>query len=270
MDRDDLLFVCDLVRKRSGIVLGEDKAYLLESRLLPVARSFSHADIHALVQAMRRQPADAVVTAVVEAMTTNESSFFRDSKPFDLFRTVVLPKIMAANDASRRIRIWSAACSTGQEPYTLAICLREEAAKLAGWDVEIVASDLAQKVIDKAGEGVYSQFEIQRGLPIQILMKYFTQAEDGCWAVKPEIRNIVTFRRQNLLEDFSGLGRFDVVFCRNVLIYFDDSTRKQVLQGIHRLLPSGGALCLGSSETTAAAGPIFKPYDGAAGVHTPS
>ena len=164
-------------------------------------------------------------------MTTNESFFFRDKIPFDHFRDAIMPGLMAARARERRIRIWCAAASTGQEPYSLAMCLKEMKQKLGGWRVEILGTDLSTEVLEKAKAGVYSQFEVQRGLPIQMLVKYFSQVGDT-WQIAPEIRAMVQYRPLNLLADFAHLGRFDVVFCRNVLIYFDQETKIGVLNRI--------------------------------------
>ncbi|HET8728649.1 MAG TPA: protein-glutamate O-methyltransferase, partial [Alphaproteobacteria bacterium] len=222
-----------------------------------------------LAASIRGRKDEALLRDVTEAMTTNESSFFRDSKPFDLFRQVVLPSLLKARAGSRRIRIWSAACSTGQEPYSLAMILHEEQAKLAGWTVEIVGTDLSTEVLDRARAGLYTQFEVQRGLPITHLVKYFTQAGDK-WELKPEIRRMVSYREFNLLGDLAGLGSFDIVFCRNVLIYFDQPTKSRVLDGISRMMPPDGVLYLGGAETVLGITDRFKPVEGHRGLYQPA
>jgi chemotaxis protein methyltransferase CheR len=199
-------------------------------------------------------------------MTTNESFFFRDSKPFELFQAETLPMLLRTRAQRRSIRIWSAACSTGQEPYSLAMILREEAAKLAGWRIEIVATDLSTEVLEKAKVGLYSQFEVQRGLPIKFLMKHFAQVSE-MWQIDASIRAMVKFRELNLLEDLNPLGQFDVIFCRNVLIYFDQLTKRTVLERMAKLMPADGVLYLGGAETVLGVSEQFKPVPGQRGVY---
>ena len=248
MNVDDFNLLAKLIRDRSGLTLTKDKGYLLESRLLPVARQYSLKTLEELVMKLRSRPDNALIRDVVEAMTTNESFFFRDIKPFDQFKTVVLPHLMSIKAATRSIKIWSAACSSGQEPYSLAMILKEEKAKLTGWNIDIIATDLSTQILQKAQLGQYAQFEVQRGLPIQLLVKYFKQNGDR-WQIDQSIRDMVRFRPLNLLEDFSSLGGFDVIFCRNVLIYFDQPTKAQVLDRMSRQLSSDGFLFLGGAET---------------------
>jgi chemotaxis protein methyltransferase CheR len=193
MNRDDFDMICRLLRQRSGLVLSPDKAYLMESRLLPVARKWKLAGFEDLVKSIRSKPDEALIRDVVEAMTTNESFFFRDIKPFDQFKELVLPAMLKNRAGQRRLRIWSAACSSGQEPYSLAMILSEMAAHLAGWTIEIVATDLSTEILGRAREGVYSQFEVQRGLPVTLLVKYFVQSGDR-WQISPKIRSMVDYR----------------------------------------------------------------------------
>lgn len=248
MSPADFDFLAAFLRQRSGLTLGPEKGYLLESRLMPVARRWGVPDLGALVARLRGGVPDSMAVEVVEAMTTNESFFFRDSKPFDQFRDFVLPQLLRSRSATRSIRIWSAACSHGQEPYSLAMLLKEKEAALAGWRVEILATDISRDVLRRAEEGVYSQFEVQRGLPIRQLMQYFTQ-EGERWRVKPTLRSMVNFRYFNLLDDPGVLGRFDVVFLRNVLIYFDPPTKTRVLEAVARQMAPDGVLFLGGAET---------------------
>ncbi len=248
MNVEDFNLLAKLIRDKSGLNLTKDKGYLLESRLLPVARQHGLKALEELVMRLRSRPDNALIRDIVEAMTTNESFFFRDVKPFDQFKAVVLPHLLATKAASRGIRIWSAACSSGQEPYSLAMILKEEKARLQGWNIEIVATDLSTQILSKAQAGLYAQFEVQRGLPIQLLVKYFKQVGDR-WQVDQSIRDMVRFRPLNLLEDFASLGTFDVVFCRNVLIYFDQPTKTQVLERISRQMSAQGFLFLGGAET---------------------
>jgi chemotaxis protein methyltransferase CheR len=202
----------------------------------------------------------------MEAMTTNESFFFRDQKPFDLFRNDLLPKVMQDRATQKSFRIWSAAASSGQEPYTLSIILKEEAAKLAGWRYEIIGTDISLDILAKAKAGLYSQFEVQRGMPIQLLVKYFDKVEDQ-WQVKKEIRDYVTYKYFNLLESMRSLGRFDIIFCRNVLIYFDPPTKTKVLSEIASVLQPDGVLILGGAETVLGISDRFSPVQGKRGVY---
>ena len=248
MNSADFDFICRLLKERSGLLLASDKAYLLESRLLPVVRRRNMKSLDDLVASLRQRLEEETVRDVVEAMTTNESSFFRDLKPFEQFRDFLLPELMKGRAGKRTLRIWSAACSSGQEPYSLAMLLSEHKEKLAGWQVEIVATDLSTEILEKAQAGLYTQFEVQRGLPIQMLVKYFRQ-EGERWRIDPGLASMVKFRALNLLEDFTHLGQFDVVFLRNVLIYFDQPTKTMVLDRIARVLQPDGYLYLGGAET---------------------
>jgi chemotaxis protein methyltransferase CheR len=261
----DFDFICQILRQRSGLVLGNDKAYLLESRLLPVARKYRLASFEDLVRLIRVKNDEQVIKDVVEAMTTNESFFFRDTKPFDQFKQIVLPTLMAARP-NKQIRIWSAACSSGQEPYSLSMILSEMAHQLPGWKIDIVGTDLSTEILDRAKEGVYSQFEAQRGLPVTLLVKYFTQVGDR-WQINAKIRSMVQYREFNLLTDPRSLGRFDVVFCRNVLIYFDQPTKGKILNNIAGLMPADGFLFLGGAETVLGITDRFQLLAGQRGVY---
>lgn len=270
MNLQDFDFLREFVKARSGLVLSADKQYLIESRLAPVARNAGLSDLSDLVQKLRQQNAPRGLDVdVVEAMLTNETFFFRDKIPFDQFREIAIPALLAARAHERCIRIWSAAASTGQEPYSLAMCLQELAPQLAGWRIEIVATDLSMNVLEKAKSGVYSQFEVQRGLPIQMLIKYFSRAGEA-WQILPEIRAMVQFRPFNLLNDLGGLGTFDIVFCRNVLIYFDQSTKVGVLERMTRAIAPDGYLVLGAAETVIGLNDNFKPVQDQHGLYTPS
>lgn len=260
--------VCKLLKDRSGIVITSDKAYLLDNRLQPVARKWGHADIDSLIKVLLSRSDDRLVKDVVDAMTTNESLFFRDMKPFDQLRDVLLPKLMAERAATRRIRIWSAACSSGQEPYSIAMLLKELGPKVAGWKFEIMATDLSAEIVNKAKAGLYSQFEVQRGLPITHLVKYFVQEADR-WRISDDLRRMVTFREFNLMDHPRSLGKFDVVFCRNVLIYFDPPTKAAVLANIADQLEPDGALYLGGAETVLGVTDRFEPAPQHRGVYHP-
>jgi len=267
MNVTDFEIIARLLKERSGLALNKEKAYLLESRLNPVARKWNFSGFDELAQAIRNRGEEALLVDVTEAMTTNESFFFRDQKPFDQFNDMVLPHLLEARAAQRSFRIWSAACSSGQEPYTLAMLLQEHADKLAGWRVEIVATDLSNEILDKAKEGLYSQFEVQRGLPIAHLVKYFAQVGDR-WQIDESLRKMIKFQQFNLLGDLSILGKFDVVFCRNVLIYFDMPTKTQVLNGIAGLLPADGFLYLGGAETVLGTTDRFEIMQGHRGIYS--
>jgi chemotaxis protein methyltransferase CheR len=263
-----------LLKERSGLVLTQDKQYLVESRLMPVARRVGLDNLSTLVHNLKRQDAEPLIVEVVEAMMTNETFFFRDRLPFDHIRDTIVPALMQARAAQKRIRIWCAAASSGQEPYSLAMvlkdmmALKDVGASLAGWRVDILATDLSAEVLEKAKAGLYSQFEVQRGLPIQLLIKHFTQVGD-CWQLSPDIRAMVQFRPFNLLNDFAPLGTFDVVFCRNVLIYFDQDAKVAVLDRLARQIERDGYLVLGAAETVVGLTEQFKPYPERRGLYMP-
>jgi chemotaxis protein methyltransferase CheR len=262
-------FLRQCLKERSGLVLSGDKQYLVESRLLPVARKAGIAGLSELVGALKGNRGDELMTRVVEAMTTNETFFFRDKVPFESFRAVVLPALLAARRASRTIRIWCAAASTGQEPYSLAIALKEIGSDVAGWRIELIATDLSNEVLEKARQGIYSQFEVQRGLPIQLLIKYFSQVGD-LWQIAPELRAMVKFQQLNLLSDLSRLGMFDLIFCRNVLIYFDQETKINLLNRLSQAVATDGYLVLGAAETVVGLTDCFKVAADLRGVYTPN
>jgi chemotaxis protein methyltransferase CheR len=265
----DFDYLRQLLRTRSGLVLSAEKQYLAESRLLPVARKHGLASLAELVDKLKTAAATPLGTDVVEAMTTNESFFFRDKVPFDHFRDTIMPALLTARAREKRIRIWCTACATGQEPYSLAMSLKSVGAALAGWRIEIIATDLSNEVLVKAKAGIYSQFEVQRGLPIQLLVKFFSQVGDA-WQIAPEIRGMVHFRPLNLLKDFSALGTFDLVFCRNVLIYFDQPTKIDVLNRLARQMTSESFLVLGAAETVVGLTDGFKPMAERRGLYVPN
>jgi chemotaxis protein methyltransferase CheR len=263
----DYEFLRKLLKERSGLDLSSDKQYLVESRLIPLARRVGLAGIAELVAKMKTG-SEALTAEVAEAMTTNETFFFRDKIPFDHLREAVLPELMRARANRRSLRIWCAASSTGQEPYSIAMCLKEFAA-LAGWRVEIVATDLSQAVLEKSRAGIFSQFEVQRGLPIQMLVKHFTQIGE-LWQLNADIRAMVQHRQLNLLQDFSHLGTFDVIFCRNVLIYFDQDTKVGIFDRLARMIEPDGVLALGAAESVVGISDAFKPYPERRGLYRPN
>ncbi len=248
MTGNDFTFIAAMLKDRSGLIITPDKQYLLETRLTPIVRELGLDGLAALIELLRQPASQGVRDRVVDAMTTNETSFFRDTHPFETLRRSVFPDLIARRSASRALRIWSAACSTGQEPYSLAMMLKDHFPVLGHWKLEIIATDLSPSVLARAREGFYSTFEVQRGMPIHSLIRHFDQMEGG-WRIKPVLREAVTFRPANLLEDFSNLGQFDLVLCRNVLIYFDQPTKSRILQAMTRRLAADGALLLGGAES---------------------
>ena len=269
MNIDDFNLVAKILKDRSGLVLGSDKAYLLESRLNPVARKYDLAGVDDLAAMIRTGGNEKLLVDITEAMTTNESFFFRDQKPFDQFRDLVLPYMLDHRSQAKTLRIWCAACSSGQEPYSLAMLLKEQAAGLAGWTVEILATDLSQEILTKAKEGVYSQFEVQRGLPVRHLVKYFKQDGER-WQISDEIRSMVSFKSHNLLQQPQGLQQVDVVFCRNVLIYFDPETKTRTLESVSEVMAEDGFLFLGGAETVLGVSERFQLIPGQRGVYGPT
>jgi chemotaxis protein methyltransferase CheR len=269
MKDDVFTFLAKLLRDQSGLALPRDKEYLLESRLAPVARQHGHQSIDAMCAAIRGGQNRAAERDIVEAMTTNESFFFRDTATFDTFRKSILPTLLTARAGSKSLRIWFAACSSGQEPYSVAMILEEERARFAGWNVEMVATDISNEMIQRSRNGLYTHFEAQRGLPIQLLAKYFDKEEQG-WRVKAPMRERIKFRPFNLLESHSSLGVFDIIFCRNVLIYFDLPTKRDVLERMSRQMARDGVLFLGGAETVIGVSDRFAPHPGHAGIFVPA
>ena len=237
-----------LLKARSGLVIGPDKTYLLQTRLGGMLRREKLADLPALAAKLRAPGAEKLIGEVVEAMTTNESFFFRDEKPFQHVRALAIPRLLAVRPPGVPLRIWSAAASSGQEAYSLAMIVQDLRAVIGDRRVEIVGTDIAREQVARAREGVYSQFEIQRGLPMQMLVKYFRK-EPPNWRVNDALRGLVRFQEGNLLGDLRALGQFDIVFCRNVLIYFDAPTKSRVLDSLARQMPTDGLLYLGGAET---------------------
>lgn len=269
MKPEDFDLFANMVKQRSGLVLSRDKSYLLESRLMPVARRYNLSSLEDMARALRQTRDETMMTAITEAMTTNETFFFRDQKPFTLFEKTILPHMITSRATKKHMRIWSAASSSGQEAYSLAMLCSENAAKLQGWRIEIVGTDLSREMVERAKTGIYSQFEVQRGMPITLLVKYFTQLSGDRWQIKDNIRQMVQFREGNLLTDFNALGHFDVVYCRNVLIYFDAPTKGGVLDRIASIMPNDGFLLLGGAETVLGITERFKPSGTEHGLYSP-
>ncbi|WP_213290138.1 protein-glutamate O-methyltransferase CheR [Bradyrhizobium sp. sGM-13] len=268
MTPPDYEYLRKLLKDHSGLDLSADKQYLIQSRLLPLSRKCGVSGIGELVQKMKGG-SSSIIVQVVEAMTTNETFFFRDKVPFEHFRDTIMPELLKARAGRKSIRIWCAAGSTGQEPYSLAMSLKEMGTALAGWRIEIIATDLSQEVLEKSKSGIYSQFEVQRGLPIQLLVKYFKQNGE-LWQISPELRGMVQHRQLNLLHDFSQLGTFDVIFCRNVLIYFDQETKINIFGRLAKAMEGDGFLVLGAAETVVGLTDVFKPFPDKRGLYRPS
>jgi chemotaxis protein methyltransferase CheR len=240
--------LCDFLRRSSGLVMEQSKQYLVESRVMPIVRRERLSGLDELVLILQKGTSPKLAKDVIEAMTINETYFFRDKSPFDQFRSVMLPALIAARQNEKRLRIWSAAASSGQEAYSLAMVLDENASRLAGWKIEVLGTDLSEQVLEKARKGIYSQFEVQRGLPTPMLLRHFNQIGES-WQISDNLRSKVTFRSLNLLADFTSLGRFDLILCRNVLIYFDAVRKTDILTRMTRIMAPDGYLTLGASES---------------------
>ncbi len=259
MTEEDIAFLAQMVRRRSGIVLSAHKARFIAGQLAPVARRFGFRDVGGLIGELSHGR-DSLARAVTEALTTNESSFFRDKAAFDHFRDSVLPKLIEARAKTKRLRIWCAACAAGQEPYSVAMLLEEAKLAQQGWKIDLIATDLSSEMIARCEDGLYSHFEVQRGLAIRRLVAHFTQ-EGGGWRINENFRRLVMFRQFNLLDSYGWLDDLDVVFCRNVLIYFDHKTKASVLDKIAETLQPDGALMLGHTESVRGLSDVFVPLD---------
>jgi chemotaxis protein methyltransferase CheR len=245
----DFDYVRTLVQEHSAVVLERDKLYLAEARLGSLARQEGHLSAEHLVAQLRVLPENGLQRKVVEAMTTNETSFFRDVHPFEALRKVLIPELLARRAKERTLRIWSAACSSGQEPYSIALLLREHFPQLQTWKVTLLASDYCTDVLQRARQGTFSQLDVNRGLPARLLVKHFQQHGRN-WQINEEIRRSIEFRQLNLVSPWSALGSFDIVFLRNCLIYFSLATKQAILAKVRQILRPGGCLFLGGAETT--------------------
>jgi chemotaxis protein methyltransferase CheR len=261
---EDLEFVAAMARSRAGLMLGAERAFFVESRLATLARREGVPSVDALMAQLRASPGEPLVRATVEVLATPETSFFRDRTPFDHLRDDVLPDL-AARRLDGKVRIWCAGCSTGQEPYSLAMMVEEYGDRFPTLQLEILATDISTRALEKAQSGLYTQFEVQRGLPIRLLISHFEKADDN-WQASPRLRQAVRWGRLNLMNDFTKLGRFDVLLCRNVLSYFDVAPRQQVLKRLADALADDGCLVLGAEET-AAMPEAFEPARGGGGLH---
>lgn len=265
MTPNDIEFIASVLKKRSGLIIGNDKAYLVESRLSPLARQTGFQNVESLIASLRTRKDESLLAQVTDAMTTNETLFFRDKLPFDQFSDIVLPSLTKTR-AMHDLKVLSAACSTGQEPYSLAMQMEELRPQFPRVSLNIHAIDISKRCLEKASSGLYSQFEVQRGLPIQYLVRYFTKTDES-WRLNPKIRSMVKFSAFNLLDDLRSLGRQDVIFLRNVLIYFDIETKKNILESMASLLAPDGFLFLGSTETVLGVTEVFKPVTGHRGLY---
>ncbi|ADB18009.1 MCP methyltransferase, CheR-type [Pirellula staleyi DSM 6068] len=250
-------FLASFIGKRTGIVLEPEKAYLVDARLAPIARQANFASIDAMVGALRLGSSPQLERAVLDAMTTNETSFFRDAHPFEALRLEILPDLVEQRAKQRALSIWSAACSTGQEAYTISMILREHFPQLSTWNLQILGTDICHQVLERAREAKYNQTEMNRGLPATLLVKYF-ERQGIHWSVRPELKSMVRFQELNLIEKFPPLPQFDVIFLRNVLIYFSMETKRAILTRLHSQLRPDGYLVLGGAETTCGLDQLFK------------
>jgi len=263
MKAEDFEFLAGLLKRESGLALNTSKIALVKSRLKPLAARYGFASMAALVQELRAGN-EPLARAVTEAMTIRDTSFFRDGAAFDALRDRVLPSLLRARLPRRHLRIWCAAAATGQEPYSLAMILHS-LPQFAGWDIEILASDSSAEAIARAREGLYTPAEVQRGLPVGLLAQYFRE-ESGAWRIADFLRERVQFRVFNLLDRFAALGSFDLILCRNVLIYFDPPTKVEILARLSDSLEADGYLVLGAAETVLGSSSSFAPMESARGI----
>jgi len=245
----DFDYIASLVRERSAIVLEHGKEYLAESRLTPVARGLGLSTLGELVSKLRSEPRGSLSSRVIEAMTTNETSFFRDLQPFEALRTTIFPELLKKRAAERTLNLWCAASSSGQEPYTIAMVLREHFPQLCEWRIRFIATDISTQMLQRCKDGIYSQLEVNRGLPAKYMVKYFEKRGTE-WQVQKQLRDMIEFTEMNLAGHWHALPQFDVVFIRNVLIYFDLATKREIMGKIKKLLRTDGCMFLGGAETT--------------------
>lgn len=264
MTPEDIQLIVALCKSRAGLKVDPTKTYLIESRLSPLARREGYNSISDLIAGLRMRREEPLIWALVEAMTSSETAFFRDRAPFQEFRDEILPTLSRLR-GQEPIRVWSCACSTGQEAYSLAMIAEEAQGLEPGTRVEIYGSDISERALEKAQAGLYTQFEVQRGLPIRLLLQHFEKVEDN-WRLSPRIRQRVLWRRINLAADLSAAGRFDVIFCRNVLGALDEGVRRKVLENLAAALPADGFLVLGLNETPLGLTDAFRPITGRPGL----
>lgn len=267
LETSDFEILAGLLKQRTGKVLPAGKGYLIETRLMPLARKRSLDGPGAVIDAIRAGHDGELVREVIEALSTGESFFFRDRPLFDRLRSEVLPRLRIERAQARHLRIWSAACSSGQEPYSLAMLLSELAPEFAGWQVDILATDVSRDSLERARTGRYSQFNVQRGLPIRFLLKYFEPDGDTHWRIEEAIRQRITFREASLLDDFASFGAFDLILCRNILVDFDAAAMRSTLDRMAGALRAGGFLFLGGAESVVGVSDRFEPIDDLAGFY---
>ena len=264
MTPGEISVLADLARRRSGVVIDADKTYIIESRLAPIARKQGFTTLSELISDLQQRRDETLIWATVEALASTETQFFRDRTPFQQIAAEVLPAL--ARRGRRTVRAWSAGCATGQEPYSLAILAEEERGKHGPMDVEIFGTDLSERCLEKATAGIYTQFEVQRGLPSRLLIKYFDKVDDH-WLLSPRIRQTVSLQRKNLITEVKDTGPFDLVMCRNVVSAFDPSTARTVLEQISGVIAPDGYLVMGAYETSAHHCPAFRPAPGLRGLY---
>jgi chemotaxis protein methyltransferase CheR len=246
---DTISYVCTLVRQRSAIELDEAKAYLIEARLNPLAKRHGFASAGEMVAKLKTQPRHEIQQQLVEAMTTNETSFFRDIHPFDALRQQIIPSLLQRPLGNRKMSVWSAACSTGQEVYSIAMLLRDNFPDLCAGKVQLLATDISDEVLERARAGKFSQIEMNRGLPAAYLTRYFSRAGLQ-WEISAQLRELISFSKLNFIESWPPLPQMDVVFLRNVLIYFSPATKRQILEKVRSVMAPHAVLFLGAAETT--------------------
>lgn len=252
----------ELLKEKSGLTLSSDKSYLLDSRLSPVAKKWGYASLNAMSITLQGVPETKLVDDIVEAMMVGETAFYRDYKPFELLKKKVLPHLLKQRINERKIRIWSAGTSTGQEAYSVALAIKEMESLFAGWKIEILATDLSKNSLSTAKEGLYSQFDVQHGMPTKLLLQNFKQ-EDESWRISKSIKKMVQFKQFNMLDAMDSMGAFDIILCRNVMVYFDDATKKKILQNLSKTLKKDGFLFLGINEASTS---IYKTIHGTYGL----
>jgi chemotaxis protein methyltransferase CheR len=246
----------DLLKEKSGLILVQDQSYLLDSRLMPIAKKWGYTSLDAMTATLQGVPDKDLVYDVIEAMTTKDTSFFRDAWPFHMFRDDMLTHFRKTRAAQKKIKIWCSAASTGQEAYSLALMFKERQADFNGWKIDILASDISSDSLEQSKLGIFSQFEVQRGLSVRTLLQYFKQIDDNNWQIAPDIRKMIRHQTFNLLDNMGALGKFDMILCRNVLGEFDEPTRKRTIEKLAGQLEKDGFLMLGRGEKIAEGGPL--------------
>ncbi|MFC3909606.1 CheR family methyltransferase [Legionella dresdenensis] len=247
MTNDDFDYIKLFIKNHAAIVLEKGKEYLVQARLTPIAKEYGMTSVDALIQELKNKPTELLKQKIVDAMTTNETLFFRDSHPFELLKNVVIPKLVESKMKEKKLVIWCAAASSGQEPYTIAIILKELEPLLQGWTIKFVASDIAENMLTRAKEGIYSQLEVNRGMPLPYLLKYF-EKEGNAWRIRKELRDMIEYKKVNIVKEWP-LSQVDIVFMRNILIYFDLETKKEIFKRLSTIMTRDSYLFLGGSET---------------------